>query len=208
MNQTKCRTLEEDLAILVEKSRKEPSLTIKKILESLCGKSRLLLLVFLALPFCQPIPLPGLSTPIGIAIAFLGFRLALGKSIWLPQKMLKKTISSKTIQKTARLFLRILKKTSRLTHPRWPVLCGHAAMQIFNGLLVLFLGLFLALPLPIPFSNLLAGWSVFFITLGLLKDDGVIVFIGYLGSFLTLAFLVLIFVFGSEAITSMFKTHR
>jgi hypothetical protein len=41
------------------------------------------------------------------------------------------------------------------------------------------LGLILALPLPIPFTNLTAGWAMFCISLGTLEKDGLFVFIGY-----------------------------
>jgi len=65
-------------------------------------------------------------------------------------------------------------------------------MQVVNGLLIFLLGSFLALPLPIPLTNLAVGWSIFLVTLGLLEDDGVFVLVGYLVFLLTLMFFILI----------------
>jgi hypothetical protein len=42
------------------------------------------LVIILVLPFCQPIPLPGFSTPFGIALMIFGFRIALRQRPWLP----------------------------------------------------------------------------------------------------------------------------
>ncbi|MEI6035553.1 MAG: exopolysaccharide biosynthesis protein [Verrucomicrobiae bacterium] len=42
------------------------------LMDRLQGRVYTLLLVLLCLPFCQPIALPGLSTPFGVVIALLG----------------------------------------------------------------------------------------------------------------------------------------
>ncbi|MFN0065301.1 MAG: exopolysaccharide biosynthesis protein, partial [Chlamydiales bacterium] len=118
MNPEEYRTLEEDLALLLEKSRRSPSLSIKEILDVLSGKGRSLILIFLSLPFCQPIQIPGLSTPFGIVIAFLGLRIAFGKHTWLPKRILLKTISSTTIQKIAQKFLHMMMQIRRVIRPR------------------------------------------------------------------------------------------
>src|SRR5688572_13594976 len=83
----KPRRLSEELAALVE-AFAERSVTLQEVLEVLHGRAYTLLLFFLALPFCTPIPLPGVSTPFGIVIALIGFRLSLGQKPWLPKKLL------------------------------------------------------------------------------------------------------------------------
>jgi hypothetical protein len=186
------KTLEESLALLLEKSQEKSHLSIREILQALSGNGRFLALIFLSLPFCQPIQIPGVSLPFGIAIAFLGLRAAFGKRFWLPKSLLAKAVSSKTIRKIARSFLKILKKMKRLIHPRLTWVCEHRTMQVVNGLFLCVLGLFLALPLPIPFTNLVASWSIILVSLGILKRDGVCVIIGYALSLLALLTLVAI----------------
>ena len=91
--------LKEQLSILLSKLHEKPCLSVREILTILSGKGRLLLLIMLSIPFCQPIHIPGFSTPFGILIAFIGFRIAFGKHIWLPRKVMSRCISSKTIRK-------------------------------------------------------------------------------------------------------------
>jgi hypothetical protein len=63
-------------------------------------------------------------------------------------------------------------------------------MEKMHGLMICILGLLLALPLPIPLSNLTAAWSTFLIALGILEDDGASVLAGYLISLLTIIFFI------------------
>lgn len=186
------RSLKEGLNILLEKSTRSSNLVIEEVLTTLSGKGRSLILIFLSLPFCQPVQIPGLSTPFGILIAVIGLRIAFEKRIWLPKRILSKTISSITIQKITQKSLNLMNKTKRFMHPRLKWLCDNWAMKIFNGLLIFLLGLFLALPLPIPLTNLVAGWSIFLLNLGLLESDGFFVIIGYLSSLITIIFFILI----------------
>ena len=155
------------------------SLSILEILEILSGKGRPIILILLALPFCQPIQLPGLSTPFGIMIGLIGFRLVINRNIWLPKKLLSKTINPLTLQKITTKTLTIIRKSKKWVHPRLNWVCHNPCMKKTNGIMICLLGLVLALPLPIPLSNLTAAWSIFFIELGMLEDDGLFVLIGY-----------------------------
>lgn len=180
-------SLEEELLLLKEEGKDSP-LAISKILKLLSGKGRALILVFLSLPFCQPIQIPGLSTPFGLAIAFLGLRLAFGKKVWLPKSLLEKKVPVETLQKTADMALGLVRKVRPWIHPRISWLCYSFA----NGLIISALGIFLALPLPIPLSNLASAWSILLISLGILEDDGLFVLIGYVTSVMT--FILFLFI--------------
>lgn len=186
------RLLKDDLDALLEKSRRSPTLSLEEILKVLSGKGRTLILIFLSLPFCQPLQIPGLSTPFGFVIAFLGLRMAFGKRIWLPKKIRSRRICSATIQKITQKSLQMMNKMSRFIQPRLVWLCDHGFMKVANGLLIVILGIFLALPLPIPLTNLSAGWAIFLVSLGLLESDGIFVIIGYLLSLITIVFFILI----------------
>lgn len=188
----KNRDLEEDLVILLEISQKQPTISIGEILKILSGKGRAFILIFLSLPFCQPLQIPGLSTPFGLVIAFIGFRMAFGKRIWLPKNMRLKTIPSATVQKIAKKSLKLLRKMKRFIHPRFRWLNEHRPMHVCNGLLIVFLGIFLALPLPLPLTNLSAAWAIFLLSIGLLEDDGAFILAGYLVTLLTIVFVILL----------------
>jgi len=186
----KNRDFKEDLAVLIEKSQTQKTISIGEILEILSGSGCVLILIFLSLPFCQPLQIPGLSTPFGLAIAFIGFRLEFGQRVWLTKKILLKTISAATVQKISEKFLKLMKKMARLIHPRLKWMCKHRIMRICNRLLIVLLGIFLALPLPIPLTNLAAGWAILLVSIGLLEDDGIFILMGYFISLLIIAFFI------------------
>lgn len=182
----------EKRVLLLKQAAERTSLSMDDILGILSGKGRMLILILLSLPFCQPLQIPGLSIPFGLIIAFIGIRIAFGKHIWLPKRILSKTIRSSTLIKIIDKALWLIKKMKRWTHPRMTWMITHPMMQVVNGLIFCILGLGLALPLPIPFTNLGTAWSIFLIALGLIEDDGIFILIGYLMALLTLLFLIFI----------------
>ncbi len=186
----KFRTLEEGILLLRQEAKGKP-LSIAEILRILSGKGRSLILILLSIPFCQPIQIPGLSIPFGLAIAFIGLRIVFGKRIWLPKKLLAKKISSPIFKKITDKTLALVRKIKPWVHPRLIGVCHSPFMEKGNGLIIFILGVFLALPLPIPLSNLTAAWSIFLVALGVLEDDGIFVLIGYLLSLLTVTFFLL-----------------
>lgn len=186
----KFRTLEEGILLLQQEANGGP-LSIAEILLILSRKGRVLVVILLSIPFCQPIQLPILSTPFGLAIAFIGLRIAFGKQIWLPKKLLEKKISSRTFEKITNKTLTLVRKIKSWIHPRLTWLCHSSCMEKINGLIISILGIFLAFPFPIPLSNLIAAWSIFLVAVGMLEDDGVFILIGYLVALLTVAFFLL-----------------
>lgn len=171
--------LKENLALLLKQSRQKKALSLGEILEIMGGKGRLLIVIFLTLPFCQPLQIPGLSTPFGIVIALIGLRIAFSKQAWLPKSVLAKKVKSETLEKLSEKFLKFMKKMRTIVHPRMSWMSQSRVMQILNGLLIVLLGLFLALPVPIPFSNIIAGWAIVLLSIGLLEEDGLFILLSY-----------------------------
>lgn len=192
MGKEKYRTLDQSLKILTEKTQEKPSLSIQEILDALSGRGRFFVLLFLSFPFCQPLQIPGMAIPFGILISLIGLRFALGKGVCLPKKLLVKRFSSKKIEKILNRFFKIMKKMKRFIHPRLKAFCGFKGQKVLNGCLFFLLGILLALPLPIPLSNLSAGWAIFLLSLGVLKDDGLLVLLGYSVTLLTCLFFLVI----------------
>jgi hypothetical protein len=187
----KFRTLEDDVLFL-QQAGKHKSLSIAEILQVLPGKGRPLILILLSLPFCQPIQIPGLSIPFGLAIAFIGFRMSFEKSLWLPDSLLNKQIPHDTLSTITEKVLSFIKKMKRWVHPRLLWLSSSSFMEKANGLVICLLGLCLALPLPIPLTNIITAWSILLIAFGILEKDGLFILLGYLLSLLTLAFFLII----------------
>lgn len=190
MQKTKNYSTIEDNLLAIQQLGLESSLSIGEILNILSKKGLFLTILILSLPFCQPFQIPGFSLPFGLAIAFLGLKMVFGRYTWLPNRILSITITSNRLQTIIEKILWLTRKMKRWTYPRLVWMCHTPVLQIINGLLIFILGIFLAMPLPIPFSNLIAAWSIFILGLGLFEDDGILIIIGYLASLITAAFFV------------------
>jgi hypothetical protein len=171
-------SLEKSIKTILREAKQRP-ITLKYLITTLSGKGRYLILMLLSLPFCQPIPLPGLSTIFGLLIVFFGVSITFGKHFMLSETLLKRKVSHKVIQSIATKILWIVKKINPLLHARLTFFTLYPAFRILNGLIIVLLGMFLALPLPIPLTNLIPGWIIFLMALGLLEDDGVLILINY-----------------------------
>lgn len=176
--------------LLLKKRITSTSVPIATILDTLSGKGRLFFLLILSLPFCQPLQIPGFSTPFGLLIAFLSLRLIFEKNSWFPKKWLQKKIPSKTLKLLIDKTLLLLNQIQPWIHPRWAWLFRSKRGCSFHYCALTLLGLLLALPLPIPFSNLITAWSIFFLSVGLMEEDGLILLIGYFLFALTIFFLI------------------
>ena len=77
----------EELHALAEQFR-ERTVTLREVMATLGTRASGLTIVILALPFCSPISIPGLSVPFGAAIFLLGACFVIGRPPWLPPRLL------------------------------------------------------------------------------------------------------------------------
>lgn len=189
-------TFIECLASLKEAASKNEELSIRQIFAQLSGKGYATLLILFSLPFCIPITIPGVSTPFGLTLCFLGLRLAFGKKLWWPDWILDKKLSSKTVSKLVDHVTTALNYTKKLLKPRLHIFTQSYLADRIHGIAVFFLGILLSLPLPIPFSNMLAAIPILLIGLGLLEDDGLMIIIGYIFATICFAAFIALFLLG------------
>ena len=179
-------------------SKKETSL--RSIMKILAGKGHATILIILSIPFCLPIQIPGFSTPFGIAIAFIGLRIAFGKRPWLPKWLLEKKFSQTNLLQLLKKTKKAVSKVQKAIKPRLSFLATTPSLHRLNGILVCLLALLLALPLPLPLTNLFSAFPILFMGFGLLEEDGVCILISYALSLLCFAFFTGLFFFGEELI--------
>ena len=144
------------------------------------------MLIFFCIPFSQ---IFGLAIPFGLIIAYLGLRSAFSTKTWVPSFILKKKVPSKILKFAVSQILFFIKKIAKLSHPRLIWVCNHPVMRKINGCLVSLIGIFIAISLPIPLSSYIASAAILFIGVGLLNDDGILMFIGYPIAFFYIAFV-------------------
>lgn len=163
------------------------------------------LLLFLALPFVTPVPLPGLSTAFGVVIALLGMRMVLGWNPWLPPRIAARELPARLLPKlllsASRAFGRLEKLLKpRLFYPEHPM-----AFQRASGVLIVICGLFLLLPLPVPFSNAFPALAVILLAAAGLERDGAVFLAGCVQFIFSLGFFAALCLGGSEVWQRVFN---
>lgn len=186
----KISPLQEHLFVLEDECRKG-DITLSHLFKIFGNDSHHVIILFLILPFLQPIPLFGLSTPFGILIAFVVWLSFVKKAPYVPLRWQQKKMSKEIVLKIALGFTALFDKLNFMIHPRWGFLLS-GTFKPFNTFLVMWNGFLLALPLPIPFSNTVPGYAIFCMALANLEEDGFFVILSYLFSILTLIYFALI----------------
>jgi len=174
--------MDKNLEIRLKKLLDAPEQTpipLSKVIDSLANKGRPLLILFLIIPFCQPLVIPGLSIPFGLVVALIGMRISSPKPLWLPKFLLNKKFNVKTLQKITNIFFKFLSMTEKWIHRRLQWACEHRFAMTCNRSVIFLMGILLCIPLPLPLINIPAAWPILFISLGILKDDGLMVLIGH-----------------------------
>jgi len=197
------RKLSEELLLLQQRSALR-TLTLREVIFALGGRAYSLLLILLALPFITPIPLPGLSTPFGLAIALIALRLTLGQRPWLPKKLQRRTIPSTFFNKLVQVAAKVIRFLEKFLRPRLAIVTEFGWVRQVHALLMLLAAVALLLPLPIPFTNSFPAWVVLFMAGGLLERDGVFVIAAYAVFTAGIAYFVLL----GEATVHLLEAFR
>ena len=190
------RKLSEELAALRVQVA-ERAVTIRELLYVLRGRAYMLLVILLTLPFLLPLPLPGLSTPFGLAIILICLRLALGQRPWLPKSIQRRELPAGFIPRMLDLATKIISWLERVLRPCWLVMTEHPLIRQLHAVVMVAAASILLLPLPIPFSNGLPAWSILLLAAGLLERDGRAIVLGYLMFAVSIVYLWL---FGEAAV--------
>ena len=201
------RKLSEELALILREFEVE-NVTLREVIGLLQGRGYLLLVMLLALPFCTPIPLPGLSTPLGLIIAIIGVRLALGQKPWLPARLLEKRLPPAVFAKVFSFTQKIILGFERLLRPRLLWLTATPGLRQLHAIPIVICAALLLLPLPIPFSNTVPAWGILLISGGLLERDGGFIVAGHVAALLAIAFFIAIAIFGVEAVDFLWQWMR
>jgi hypothetical protein len=196
--------LSEELAALEKKSQKQ-SINLGDLISLLDERAHTFLLLLLSLPFVQPIPLPGLSIPFGVAITLLGIGFLVGQKPWLPQWLLKTQLPEIFLTPALEGMRRLVRIMEVLLRPRMLFLATNPTMQRLEGLCILVCGLLLSLPLPIPFSNMLPAMTVIVFACSTLGKDGFFYIGGICCFAITVAFFAVIGLGGAAAMAWIYE---
>lgn len=189
------------LASLKSILKRPKDISIKEIFSILSEYGAPACILIFTLPLCFPLQIPGMSTPFGLLVSLLGIQMGFRKRLWLPKWILRKKpskkILDKVIKKTASIF------SSSLFKPRLSFLAKNIFFIKFNSVLIFILALVLALPIPIPMINLVSALPIICLGIGLLKNDGLCILIGYFLTFLCFLFFSWLILFGFNGIKNL-----
>lgn len=201
------RKLSDEFALILKEFEVE-NVTLREVIALLQGRGYVLLVMLLALPFCTPIPLPGLSTPLGLVIALIGARLAIGEKPWLPERLLDTRLPPALFVKIFAVTRKLMTWFERLLRPRLLWITGSPRLLQLHALPILICAVLLLLPLPIPFSNLVPAWSILLLSGGLLERDGYFIIAGYVSAVAAVAFFVVVGFLGVHALDFIWDWFR
>ncbi len=173
------------------------SVTLREVIGVLHGRAYNLLMLLLSLPFLLPMPLPGLSSVLGLVIAVIALRLTLGQKPWLPARLLDRPLPPKffpTLLGGARRILRLLEV---MLKPRQLWLTASPLLGQLHAFIIFVAALVLLLPLP-PGANFPPALCIVIMAGGLLERDGRFILAGYLAFALNGVFFALFAIFGQK----------
>jgi hypothetical protein len=183
------RRLSEELHHLAERFA-ERTVTLAEVMDVLGVRASGLLIIFLALPFCAPISIPGLSIPFGIAILFIAGRFALGLPPWLPARLLATTLPPKFFRRALEGASKLIGWIEKQLRPRWLWLTSTTPRLRLHAVLIGFCGFLLLLPLVgMPFTNTLPALVIVIGMLGMMERDGLAIVAAYVLLVVTLLYL-------------------
>ncbi|MGY3902453.1 exopolysaccharide biosynthesis protein [Aeromonas lusitana] len=158
----------------------ESHISLREMLTLVGEQGMLLFCVLLTVPFLLPVSIPGVSTPFGLLILFIGIGITLNRVPWLPSILMERRFATEQLKPTLHKGADLLARIDRFIRPRLLLLTGSTTINRCNGLLIMLAAMLLMLPLgAIPFTNAMPAWAILLLAIGMLQRDGLFVAAGY-----------------------------
>lgn len=184
-------------------SLKREEISLAYILEAVHERGFGFILFIIALPMALPIPVPpGVNILLASPLIILTAQQAIGRhTIWLPQKILNKSISRKKFESMIKACIPWIKRMEIVIRPR----LGFMTHGIFSNFIGLF-GLIMALSVmtPLPLTNTVPSLGIALMAIGVIMRDGLAVLGGAIvGLAWVAALCYFAYFFGTEGIDMM-----
>jgi hypothetical protein len=174
-------------------------ITLRGFLDMMGDRGGLIVCMILATPFLIPVSIPGSSIPFGLGILFIGISRIFDKYL-IPKQVMNYKLSKNTLMKILNGTMSVFSRLEKYIKPRFLILTRGATMYRLNFILVVLSAFWLMLPLPVPLTDSLPAYSIFFLAAGILECDGYFVLAGYSMVTITTVYFILIFVLGYAGI--------
>lgn len=164
--------------------------TLQNIIDHTSGKGVFLATFLISIPFLQPFPTFGLSTAFGLVIFFNNLSILFSGKQWIPKFLGKKHVPHKILLMLDSAILKIFFYIEKFSKPRGKLFVKHPAIMRISAFFICIDAILLALPLPIPASNMVPAFPMFLIAVGTLEEDSYATLIGYFLSLLCILFFI------------------
>lgn len=165
------------------------SVTLRDLVDKIGEQGLLLLCALLTIPFLLPVSIPGVSTVFGFAIILIAVGITLNRTPWLPKKIMDRPIDAGKLVPALKKGVGVVERVEKIIRPRLKAMTDGAAINRFNGLMIVLGGVLLMFPFGlVPFSNTLPAFGVLFLCAGISQRDGLVVLAGYLTMVATIVY--------------------
>ena len=182
--------LSERLSRIVSEPGDRP-LDLNELLAQTADRGPYALIILLCLPFMAPFSLPGVSNVFGVVIAILAWRIFQGRPARLPRRLGERRIDGQVLDRVVRASIRVVHWIERATRPRARAWVAGQTIRRVNALVLIYGGIVLAAPIPpiIPLSNLTPSIGIILVAAGMMEEDGVVLWMGYLATLAASAYI-------------------
>lgn len=197
-------TTESTSKIISEVSEQIPEdgVNFREFLDLIGEQGGLISCLILVAPFLLPVSIPGSSLPFGLAIILINIAILTRTHPLIPKMVMEYKISQSTMVTLLNGMNRILKGLEKFVKPRLNIITK-PYMDRINNVFMIFCAFLLMLPLPVPLTDFLPAYSILFLTLGSVENDGYMVIAGYLMALVTAIYFLLIALLGISGIKAL-----
>jgi len=184
--------LSKRIAVLLENSGQQ-EITLNFLLERTEGRGVFPLIILLCIPFIAPVSVPGMSTPLGLAMILMMLASFRGQKARFPKRIGDRRLPPKAIkiiQSGGLKFLRFIEKVVRPRRTGW---MSWRAARICNGLVLIWMAFLLALPIPPllpPMTNAFPSYAIILLAASMMEGDGLMIWAGYAASLATTIYFI------------------
>ncbi|MBL9135240.1 MAG: exopolysaccharide biosynthesis protein [Verrucomicrobiales bacterium] len=155
--------------------------TLNDLVVKTGGRGIFLATILLCLPFITPIPLPGLSNIVGLALMVVAVRQFQGSPARLPAFLGARPWPAERMQQVLKASLKFVSWLEKLIRPRRTQWLTASWATRWNAFVFGVMALLLALPIPpiMPFSNAFPAYAIILLSAALMEEDGATIWIAY-----------------------------
>jgi len=180
----------------------EDGVNFREFLDLIGEQGGLISCLILVAPFLLPVSIPGSSLPFGLAIMLINIAILTKTHPLIPKMVMEYKISQNAMVSLLNGMNRILKGLEKFVKPRFNIVT-QPYMERVNNVFMIFCAFLLMLPLPVPLTDFLPAYSILFLTLGSVENDGYMVIAGYVVAFITAVYFLLIALLGISGIKAV-----